>query len=162
MRAVRRAAPVAALGLALTACLTGCASQTDRYCDELRSQKPTLARLAVESGKPERNVLDDTLTVWQDLRAKAPGDIQDEWQTLVFALQGLVDAFHKAGTTPDRYNPASPPPGVSKQDAQLVQDAAAQLASERVRSAGAAVEQHARDVCKVDLGLSSDGGGGAG
>jgi len=146
------------LGLVLVGTLTSCASRTDQYCDELRTQKQTLADLAAESGRPGKDVLDRTLTVWQDLRAKAPGDIEDEWQTLVFALQGLVEAFHKAGTTPDRYTPASPPAGVSKQEAKNLQDAAAELASERVRAAGDAVEQHARDVCKVDLGLSSQGG----
>jgi hypothetical protein len=33
-----------------------------------------------------------------------------------------------------------------------VQQAAAGLAGTRVRQAGASIEQHALDVCKVDLG----------
>lgn len=154
MRGVRRAA-AASLGLLMVVTLAGCGSETDRYCGELSAQKQTLADLAVQSGKPGKDVLTQTLDVWRDLRDKAPADIKDEWNTLVFALEGLVDAFHAAGTTPDKYNPASPPPGVSKQEANDLQDAAAELASDRVRKAGDAVEQHARDVCNVDLGLSS-------
>lgn len=157
MTGLRRAA-AALVGLLVVTTLTGCASETDRYCGELRAQKQTLSELALHSGKPGTDVLTQTLEVWRDLRDKAPGDIQDEWTTLVFALEGLVDAFHAAGTTPDRYDPASPPPGVSKQEAQELQDAAAKLASQRVIEAGNAVEQHARDVCQVDLGLSAQGG----
>lgn len=146
------------VALLVVTALTGCASETDKYCDELRTKKQQLADLAVEADKPGKDVLTQTLDVWRDLRHTAPGDIEDEWTTLVFALEGLVDAFHAAGTTPDEYDPASPPPGVSKQEAADLQDAAAELASPRVRDAGDAVEQHARDVCKVDLGLSSQGG----
>ena len=154
MRRARRAAAAFA-GLALVASLTGCAGETDRYCGELRAEKQTLSELAVQSDKPGKDVLEETLSVWKDLRDKAPADIEDEWTTLVFALENLVDAFHRAGTTPAEYNPASPPPGVSKQEADELQDAAAKLASERVRAAGRSVEQQARDVCDVDLGLSS-------
>jgi hypothetical protein len=148
-----------ALGLVVaTTALTGCAGETDRYCDELAEQRQTLSDLAVQSGEPGEDVLDDTLRVWRTLRDEAPGDIEDEWTTLVFALEGLVEAFRAAGTTPDEYDPASPPPGVSEQEAEDLQGAAAELASGRVTAAGDAVEQHARDVCKVDLGLSSQGG----
>lgn len=154
MRRLARAA-AAATGLVMITSLTACASDTDRYCADLGEQKQKLADLARQSGEPGKDVLGQTLDVWRGLRDEAPGDIEDEWTTLVFALEGLVDAFHRAGTTPGSYDPASPPTGVSEQEQQQIQDAAAELASERVRKAGDAVEQHARDVCKVDLGLSS-------
>lgn len=151
----RRRPATALLGLLMVASLTGCASETERYCDELGAKKDTLADLAVESGRPGGDVLTDTVEVWRDLRDEAPEDIADEWQTLVFALEGLVEAFDAAGTTPDEYNPASPPKGVTEAEAELLRGAAAELASERVTAAGDAVEQHARDVCKVNLGLGS-------
>jgi hypothetical protein len=47
---------------------------------------------------------------------------------------------------------------VSDAEAKGLQDAAAELASERVTAAGEGVEQHARDVCKVDLGLGTGAG----
>jgi hypothetical protein len=144
-----------ATGLVLLALLTGCASETERYCAELEDQKGTLADLAIRSGEPDSEVLAETLDVWRELRDEAPGDVADEWSTLVFALEGLVEAFEAAGTSPGEYDPASPPPGVSEADAKRLEDAAAKLASPRVASAGTDLQQHARDVCKVDLGLST-------
>ena len=157
MRAVRRAA-AALSGVLLVSSLAGCASQTETYCSELEDQKQTLADLAVRAGRPGEDVLTPTLEVWKDLRDEAPDDIADEWSTLVYALEGLVEAFDAAGTTPGEYNPASPPKDVTEAESQRLQDAAAELASERVSAAGEAVEQHARDVCKVDLGLGTGGG----
>jgi hypothetical protein len=144
-----------AAGLLLLALLTGCASETERYCAELEDQKETLADLAIRAGEPDTEVLAETLDVWRELRAEAPGDVADEWSTLVFALEGLVEAFETAGTSPGEYDPASPPPGVSEAEAERLEDAAAKLASPRVASAGTDLQQHARDVCKVDLGLST-------
>ena len=144
---VRRTATAALAVVVLATSLAGCADQTERY------HKQQLSDLAVRSDTPDDEVLDQTLDVWRDLRDAAPGDIADEWSTLVFALEGLVDAFRRAGTTPSQYDPASPPKGVTKAEADLLHDAAAELVSRRVSQAGDAVEQHARDVCQVDLGL---------
>lgn len=157
MRRVRRAGPVL-LGLVLVTGLTGCASETEGYCDELESQRQTLADLAVRAGEPGSDVLGETLEVWKELRDEAPGDIADEWSTLVFALEGLDEAFEQAGTTPSEYDPANPPEGVTEAEAAKLEAAAAELASERVASAGRGLEQHSRDVCKVSLGLSAQGG----
>jgi hypothetical protein len=157
MRRVRRAWPVL-LGLLMAGFLTGCASETESYCSELGTQKDALADLAVRSGEPGGDVLGETLDIWRDLRDKAPGDIEDEWSTLVFALEGLDEAFDAAGTTPAEYDPDSPPESTSRAEAQRLEDAAAELASERVTAAGEGVEQHARDVCKVDLGLGTGAG----
>ena len=158
MRRPRRTWPVLLGSLLLVTSLAGCASETESYCDELEAQKDTLADLAVRSGEPGTDVLTETLDVWRELRDEAPGDIEDEWSTVVFALEGLVDAFEEAGTTPGEYDPASPPEGVSDAEAKKLEAAAAELASRRVKTAGDGLEQHAQDVCKVSLGLSSRGG----
>jgi hypothetical protein len=147
-----------ASGLLVLTLIAGCASDTERYCAELEDQKETLADLAIRAGEPDTEVLEETLDVWRDLRAEAPGDVADEWSTLVFSLEQLVEAFETAGTTPGEYDPASPPPGVSDAEAKRLEDAAAKLASPRVASAGTDLQQHARDVCKVDLGLSTRSG----
>lgn len=146
------------LGLLLVTPLTSCASETESYCAELESQKETLADLAVRSGEPGTDVLGETLDVWRDLQGEAPGGIADEWTTLVFALEGLVEAFEEAGTSPAEYDPANQPEGVTDAEAKKLEAAAAELASQRVVEAGQGVEQHARDVCKVSLGLSAQGG----
>lgn len=157
MRAVRRTGPLVLVGVLVAGMFTGCASDTERYCGELEKQKQTLSELALRSGKGA-DVLGQTLDVWQTLKDKAPGDIQDDWTTLVFALEGLVDAFHAAGTSPSSYDPAHPPKGVTDAEAKRIHDAAADLVSQRVTKAGDNVEQHARDVCHVDLGLGAAGG----
>jgi hypothetical protein len=159
MRRARRAGPLALTGVLVVSLLGGCASDTDRYCGELRQQKQTLSDLAVQSEKPGNDVLANTLDVWRKLRDKAPDDIHDEWDTLVFALEGVVEAFDAAGTSLADYDPAHRPPGVSDAEAKRIEDSAGELTSSRVTKAGDSVEQHARDVCQVDLGLS---GGGAG
>jgi len=142
----------------LAASLAGCASQTESYCDTLADRREELTDLAVRSDEPGTEVLEQTLDIWRDLEDEAPDDIADEWSTLVFGLEGLIDAFDAAGTNPGEFDPASPPPGVSEEEADQLRDAAAELASKRVAAAGEAVEQHARDVCEVDLGLTGGAG----
>lgn len=157
MSRVRRAG-IALSGVVLVASTTSCASETESYCAELEEQKQTLTDLATGSTDPSGNVLEETLEVFQTLREAAPGDIEDEWSTLVFAYEGLADAFEAAGTTPGEFDPGSPPEGVSDTEAERIEGAAAELRSQRVVKAADGLQQHARDVCKVDLGLSSGGG----
>jgi hypothetical protein len=143
---------VAGMLLTLTG-LTGCSSTTDSYCDALEDQKQTLTGLAGSSAEPGTDLFGDTLKVFQDLRDEAPDDIRDEWDTFVFAWEGVADAFDDAGIDPQQYQPGTPPPGVSAEQARAIEQAAAELRSDRVVDAGTGIEQHARDVCKVDLGL---------
>jgi hypothetical protein len=149
--AVRRAVVA---GLLLTPLvLSGCGSETEAYCDELRDQQSTLDRLARGSQRPSDDLFTDSLQVFRTLREKAPSDIRDEWDTYVFAWQDVADAFDAAGIGPADYQQADPPPGVSDQQLEAIEDAAAELRSPRVVDAGTGIEQHARDVCDVDLGL---------
>jgi hypothetical protein len=150
---VRAGMLVPALLLAAVA-LTGCADETESYCGELADRKQELADLAVRSDEPGTEVLEQTLQVWRDLRGAAPGDIADEWSTLVFALENLVEAFERTGTTPEQYDPADPPEGLEPAEARRLEGAAAALRSPRVSAAGQDVEQHAKDVCQVNLGLA--------
>lgn len=151
MTVVRRTRAVA-LATVLGVSLAACASDTERYCDALAERQQTLADLAV-SGAGEDEVLADTLEVVRDLRDRAPGDVRDEWSTVVFAYEALAEAFDAAGTGPSEYDPASPPAGVSEEEARRIEGAAAELRSSRVMQAADELEQHARDVCTVDLGL---------
>jgi hypothetical protein len=141
---------LSAVVLLVTGGLTSCSSQTDQYCDTLREDQPALKRLAAGSGA---NQLQRTLDVFQDLRADAPEDLADEWDTVVFAWQTLAAGFRRAGVDPGDYRPGQPPAGVSKAEARDIADAAEELRSPRVLEAGRSIEQHARDVCHVDLGF---------
>ncbi len=149
MRPVRRRLAVA-LGTGLVLVLAGCADEQERYCGTLAEQRQTLTDLA---GRSDDDVLDDTVDVFGDLHDQAPGDIRDEWATVLFAYEGLADAFDEAGTSPSRME-ADGAAGIGEQQAERIEGAAAQLGTPRVMGAADAIEQHARDVCKVDLGLA--------
>jgi hypothetical protein len=159
-RARRRTSLVVAAALMAVPALAGCSSGTESYCAALKDDQKRLTRLATAAAKPGKQgarALDDTLGVLEGLGAEAPEDIADEWQTLTGALQGLVDAITETGASPADFAGGEPPPGVSTGQVRAVQQAAAELRSTRVTQAGASIEQHARDVCKVDLGTGLGG-----
>ena len=89
--------------------MAGCAGDTESYCAELEEQEQTLTDLASRADQPGTNVFTESLDVFEALRDAAPRDVVDEWDTLVFAWQGLADAFEAAGTTPTEFDPADPP-----------------------------------------------------
>jgi hypothetical protein len=153
---------VVVVALVAVASLAGCSSGTESYCSALKDDQKRLTRLATDAGKPGKpgaRALDDTLGVLQGLSEEAPEDIADEWQTLTGALRSLVDAITESGASPADFAGGEPPPGVSTGQVRAVQQAAAALQSTRVTQAGASIEQHARDVCKVDLGTGLGGVG---
>lgn len=142
-----------ASGMLVLASVSGCADQTEKYCNTLEDDKQALTDLAKNADEPESDLFGDSLAVFEELRDEAPDDMVDEWDTFVFAWQGLADAFDEAGVDPRDYQPANRPPGVSDAEAKAIEGASLELASPRVVDAGDGIEQHARDVCKVDLGL---------
>jgi len=133
--------------------LAGCASTTERYCGTLEDERQTLTDLAKASGRPDGDLFVDSLALFGKLRDASPDDVRDEWDTFVFAWEGMVDAFDRAGLSPAGYTPGETPPGVSAEQVDAITDASANLGSRRVLDAGTGIEQHARDVCDVDLGL---------
>lgn len=141
---------------AVVAALTGCATGTDRYCGALEDREQELADLAAEAGGAgAEDAHARTLELLEELQAEAPRDIGDEWSTLVLAFEGLVEAFADAGISPADYDPAAPAEELSEQERRRIEGAAAELGSARVLAAAEGVEQHGRDVCKVDLGLGT-------
>lgn len=149
MTGVRRRLP-AVLGAVLVVSLAGCADEQERYCGSLQEEKQTLTDL---SGRTDDEVLDDTIEVFRDLQGRAPDDIRDEWSTVVFAYEALAEAFDDAGVSPSEMEGGAPD-GLSEEQAERIEGAAAKLRTPRVMGAADAIEQHARDVCKVDLGLA--------
>jgi hypothetical protein len=142
--------------------VTGC-SGTKSYCSSLSDDEAQLTRLATDAGKPGKagaEALGETVGVLADLRDEAPDDISDEWVTLVGALQGLVEAFKASGAAPGDFAGGKQPVGVTDGQYDAVQQAVAELQSTRVQQAGKSIEQHAQDVCKVDLGSGLGGVGG--
>jgi hypothetical protein len=153
---VRHLAPALAVAL-LCAGLTGCTSQQERYCSAVEDQQGPLAELAAGSGArdgdPGADVVGDSLAIFTDLSAEAPDDVAGDWDTVVFAWQRLDDALTAAGISADDVRPGQRPAGVSAAEYRTLTGAAEELRSARVLAAAGSIQQHARDVCKVDLGL---------
>jgi hypothetical protein len=146
-------------GLLVTTGLTGCSHGTGSYCSALKDDRKELTRLAAASAKPGTtgaDALGKTVNVLSGLRDRSPDDVSDEWETLVTALQGLVDAVDASGASPGDFA-GGRPEGVTTGQYDAVQQAAKELQGLRVQQASASIEQHAQDVCKVDLGTGLGG-----
>ena len=156
--------PALAVAVVLAAStLTACGGDHS-YCSTLREDKPRLEELAKRTGEKGATgtaALGDTVTTLRGLRDDAPDDLADEWDTLVGALEGLRDAVEESGADASDFAGGRRPAGVTTGQYDAVVRAARELSSTRVQQAGASIEQHAQDVCKVDLGtgLGSANGG---
>jgi len=140
-------------GMLVLASVSGCADQTEKYCSTVKDDQQELTDLRKNAGKPGNDFFGESLAVLEGFRDEAPDDIVDEWDTIVFGWQGLAEAIEAAGVDAGEYQAGNRPPGVSDAEAKAIEGAALKLASSRVVDASDGIEQHARDVCKVDLGL---------
>lgn len=117
------------------------------YCAELGSAQGVFA----DDGTGRQLVAD--LPTYRRLGDAAPDDLGDEWQVLVGAITSLRDAIADAGITPGDYVDGEPPAGLSAADTAAIQAAASALSSPDVVAAAGGIDQQARDVCKIQLGL---------
>lgn len=138
----------------LTAMVAGCGGDEDpseAYCGTLKDEKATLARLADQAAEPGKDVLTPTREAIGRLRQASPGGVRDEWDTVYYAWDAMVDAIEEVGVDPADYRPGSTPEGVSAADAERLAQVAGQLGSDRVVEASRGLEDHARQVCGVEL-----------
>jgi hypothetical protein len=149
---VRRAAAAVVATVLLSAGLTACTSSTESYCSQLKDDQKKLKSDSANAAKPGSDALGDTVSLLTGLRDKAPDDISDDWDTLVAALQNLEDAIKATGADYGAFASGKKPPGVTDGQFNAVKEAAGELSSTRVQQAATSIEQHAQDVCKVDLG----------
>ncbi len=149
---MRRLVPLL-VGLVLAAALTGCSDDQDAYCGALTDGQKKLDALADSSAKKDSDdPVGPTLTVLEGLRAEAPAELQDEWDTVVFAWQDLDDLVQTLGVLPtDLGKGAERPPGVSLKELRDLRATAAKLQSPRVLDAARGIEDHAREVCDVEF-----------
>lgn len=137
----------------LVASLTGCASATEKYCGAVKGDRAALQRLSSSASDPKSDVVGDSLTIFDDLRDLAPEDVADEWDTFVFAWQGLADELKAAGVDAAGYSLDKRPAGVTEKQYADIKGAAEDLRSARVLDAARGIEDHAKEICKVDLGV---------
>ena len=157
-----RAAAVLAGGVLLVSGLVSCTSAQESYCGTLKADQKRLATLSGRTAEPGRQgsrALDQTLGLLTELRDEAPDDIHDDWVRLVEAFDGLRQAIRSSGAAPGDFAGGKRPDGVTGGQLRAVQQAAAELQALPVKQASTSIEQHAQDVCKVDLGSDLGTGG---
>jgi hypothetical protein len=137
--------------LALVAVLalpTGCGGNSENdYCAALKADQTIFADdgtgLALITNLPKL----------EQLAAKAPDDLGDEWQTFTAALEALRDTVKAAGLKPSDFVNGEPPAGTTASVRTSIAQAANELSNEDVVTAASGIEQQAKDVCKLQLGL---------
>jgi hypothetical protein len=138
---------------ALAAMTAGCSSDEkgSGYCDAVAQEKKTFTELAAKGSEPGTDLVNPALAAYERLRAEAPQSLSDEYDTVVFAYRALADAVKEDGVDPGDYRPGARPPGVTAAEAHELAGLAAELASPRVLDAVQGIEDHADQVCHVDL-----------
>jgi hypothetical protein len=141
-------ARVLLVSAALVLMSSGCGGSTeDKYCAALKGDQTMFADdgtgLALITNLPKL----------EKLAAQAPDDLGDEWQTFTTALEALRDAVKAAGLKPTDFVDGKPPAGTTAADRTAIATAANQLSDDDVVTAASGIEQQAKDVCKLQLGL---------
>lgn len=122
----------AALALGAVITLTSCGGDpTSSYCREVSARQKHLSEI-VDSG--DKDALVRALPDFRALERKAPGDIRDEWATVIQALDALREAVRGG-------------------DEDAIAAAATALTSSAVETALTDVQQQVRDVCHTPLTL---------
>jgi len=145
---MRRLLTAAAVALLLV--LGGCGDPMEDYCSQLREDRKEFAEMLESESS---SALLGNLPMLRELAEKSPDDLADEWQTYLRAIEGLDDAIENAGAKPSDFEDGKPPPELSDEDQKKIAEAAGQITTDEVIAAATGIEQQARDVCKVNLGL---------
>jgi len=141
-------APLLAVVLALG--VTSCGDQEKSYCAALSSDQELFAAMADDTSGlallKHRSAL-------HDLADKAPSDLSDEWQTFLGAVDAFAKTLDDVGVKPGDFVDGQAPAGLSPAAHTRIVDAANELSSDDVVQAADGIEQQAKDVCKLQLGL---------
>ena len=148
-RGRRTAVAMAVLTLVVGA-LAGCGGSESRYCRALKSDQQMFAEMQEDTSG--LGLLRHRAAL-QDLADKAPDDLSDEWQTFLGAVDACASTLDEAGVKPDDFVDGQAPTGLDAQTRTRIANAASELAADDVVDAANGIEQQAKDVCKVQLGL---------
>ena len=147
---MRRLLP--ALVLALLPLVGACGGDpVDEYCAQVQADREKLADMT--SDEASGAALLEHLGLLRTLADKAPRDLADEWQTFLNAVENLDKALRAAKVDPEAFKAGRPPAGTSAAQLQAIREAATQMGDPDVVQAVRAIEQQARDVCKVNVGI---------
>jgi hypothetical protein len=146
-----RLLPAVGVTAALLLGSAGCGADSEKeYCNALKADQETFSVMQEDASGL---ALLRHVTLLHRLAAKAPDDLSDEWQVLLGALDSFSRTLDEVGVSPDDFVGGKPPAGLSAADQTRIADAADVLSSTDVVDAANGIEQHAKDVCKLQLGL---------
>lgn len=138
------------LAAVLVLALQGCGDTEASYCKALSADQQMFAELQDDTSG--LGLLKERSTL-SKLADRAPDDLSDEWQTLLGALDALASTLDELGVDPRDFVNGQPPAGLSEADRTRIANAASELSSADVVEAADGIEQQAKDVCKLQLGL---------
>jgi len=141
---------VGALAVVLLAAPQACGDPEKDYCSALEADQQMFAEMQDD---PSGLGLLKQRSALRRLADKAPDDLSDEWQTLLGALDSLATTLDETGVDPGDFVGGKPPAGLSAADRTRIGNAASELSSADVVEAANGIEQQAKDVCKLQLGL---------
>jgi hypothetical protein len=140
-----------AVSTVLLLAAAGCGGDDEKsYCRALESDQHVFAEMQEDTSGLG---LLKHRTMLGALSEKAPDDLADEWQTFLGALDAFAGTLREVGVKPDDFVGGNPPEGLSDEDRARIAEAANELSSTDVVEAADGIEQHAKDVCKLQLGL---------
>lgn len=140
----------AVLPAVLLLSLQACGDDEKSYCSALSGDQKVFSEMQDDTSGVALLQHRSTL---HSLAEKAPDDLNDEWQTFLGALDAFAKTLHDVGVSPGDFVGGQPPAGLSAADRARVADAASELSDADVVEAANGIEQHAKDVCKLQLGL---------
>jgi hypothetical protein len=147
----RRTAATTALVAVLAIAGTSCGADPEKaYCQALQADQEMFA--AMQDDSSGLALLQHRAALHQ-LADRAPDDLTDEWQTFLGAVDAFAQTLDEVGVKPDDFVDGQPPAGLDQEKRTRIANAASELAAEDVVAAANGIEQQARDVCKLQLGL---------
>jgi hypothetical protein len=129
--------------------VTGCAGDPQEdYCEAVEEHQAALTEVAASE---DPGALFGALDTYDDLAAKAPRDIADDWAAVIEPLRELEAELEDGGVDPSTYAADDTPADLDDAARKDIEAAARKVGSEQTVDAMAAVEQHALDVCGTPL-----------
>ena len=135
------------IGTSLTACGGG---DGGAYCDDLQSAATTFED--VDSGSVEK--LDGAFDTFHQLAEEAPDDIKDDWKVIDDAISGVETALSDAGLSFSdlpKIQAGEMPDGADPTKLQGLSSSFTALSDEKFAEASQAIDEHATDVCEIEL-----------
>ena len=145
-----RAAGAGLLAGVLALGVTSCGDQEKSYCAALSADQELFAAMADDTSGL---ALLKHRTALHQLADKAPSDLGDEWQTFLGAVDAFAKTLGDAKVKPGDFVDGQAPAGLDPAVRARIAGAANELSSDDVVQAADGIEQQAKDVCKLQLGL---------